>query len=445
MRLVCPNCEAKYEVPEDAIPDTGRDVQCTNCGHSWFQMRGKSVVAPVVPEASAEAVTDAVTEAETAAMAAAAAEMPTEEVSPQAKDDTPVEAMETVPSDDPVAAETAAVADAVEAPASSDAGAKDVPSEEPQVVEPLLDAAGPDAVGANASATEANAAEASAVEASAAGASAAGAEASVTTQSGPEADNSPATEPEPVVEAVAEGAAEAAPVADAASEAEPVVDAAAEPVLDGPVADVSLDADREPAAEPATEPTAEAGSDTAPAEASTESAEETLAAPAAAVAAATYAVDDSVLAILREEAEREANARRAESLESQTDLGIDTAMPRKAAALAEAEAKPAARRDLLPDVEEINSTLRPSEVQADSDAPDFVAPPPQAPRGFRSGFLSLMTIAILAAALYLVAPRLADVIPALAGPLESYVSFIDSLRLGLDGVMRSATVAISDG
>ncbi|MFN3281925.1 MAG: zinc-ribbon domain-containing protein, partial [Tabrizicola sp.] len=24
MRLVCPNCEAKYEVPEDAIPETGR-------------------------------------------------------------------------------------------------------------------------------------------------------------------------------------------------------------------------------------------------------------------------------------------------------------------------------------------------------------------------------------------------------------------------------------
>jgi hypothetical protein len=373
-------------------------------------------------------------------MAAAAAEMPMEEVSPQAKDDAPVEAMETVPSDDPVAAETAAVADAVEAPASSDAGAEDVPSEEPQVAEPLPDAAGPDAIAANASATEASAAEASAAEANAAEA-----EASVTTQSGPEADNSPATEPEPVVEAVAEGAAAAAPVADAASEAEPIVDAAAEPVLDGPVADLSFDADREPAAGPATEPTAEAGSDTGPAEVSTEPAEETLAAPAAAVAAATYAVDDSVLAILREEAEREANARRAESLESQTDLGIDTAMPRKASALAEADAKPAARRDLLPDVEEINSTLRPSEVQADSDAPDFVAPPPQAPRGFRSGFLSLMTIAILAAALYLVAPRLADMIPALAGPLETYVSFIDSLRLGLDGVMRSATVAISDG
>ena len=157
-----------------------------------------------------------------------------------------------------------------------------------------------------------------------------------------------------------------------------------------------------------------------------------------------YAVDDSVLAILREEAEREANARRAEALESQTDLGLDAAMPHKEPV--QADPKPSARRDLLPDVEEINSTLRPSEMQADMDgAPDFVAPPPQAPRGFRSGFLSLMTIAILAAALYLVAPRLAVMVPALSAPLETYVSLIDSLRLGLDGMMRSATVAISDG
>jgi hypothetical protein len=157
-----------------------------------------------------------------------------------------------------------------------------------------------------------------------------------------------------------------------------------------------------------------------------------------------YAVDDSVLAILREEAEREANARRAEALESQTDLGLDAAMPRKG--MVEADARPAARRDLLPDVEEINSTLRPSEMQAEADAtPDFVPLPPEAPRGFRSGFLSLMTIAILGAALYLVAPRLALLVPSLEGPLQSYVSMIDSLRLGLDGMMRSATVAISDG
>lgn len=37
MRLICPNCGAQYEVPDEVIPDTGRDVQCSNCGDTWFQ------------------------------------------------------------------------------------------------------------------------------------------------------------------------------------------------------------------------------------------------------------------------------------------------------------------------------------------------------------------------------------------------------------------------
>ncbi|MDJ0821696.1 MAG: zinc-ribbon domain-containing protein [Paracoccaceae bacterium] len=37
MRLICPNCGAQYEVPVEVIPDAGRDVQCSNCGHTWFQ------------------------------------------------------------------------------------------------------------------------------------------------------------------------------------------------------------------------------------------------------------------------------------------------------------------------------------------------------------------------------------------------------------------------
>ncbi|WP_372674725.1 zinc-ribbon domain-containing protein [Aquicoccus sp.] len=37
MRLICPNCGAQYEVPDDVIPETGRDVQCSNCGDTWFQ------------------------------------------------------------------------------------------------------------------------------------------------------------------------------------------------------------------------------------------------------------------------------------------------------------------------------------------------------------------------------------------------------------------------
>lgn len=37
MRLICPNCDAQYEVDVRAIPVEGRDVQCSNCGHTWFQ------------------------------------------------------------------------------------------------------------------------------------------------------------------------------------------------------------------------------------------------------------------------------------------------------------------------------------------------------------------------------------------------------------------------
>ena len=41
MRLVCPNCEANYEVPRHAVPIGGREVKCASCGHSWFQTRTK--------------------------------------------------------------------------------------------------------------------------------------------------------------------------------------------------------------------------------------------------------------------------------------------------------------------------------------------------------------------------------------------------------------------
>ncbi|MCA0044339.1 zinc-ribbon domain-containing protein [Celeribacter litoreus] len=37
MRLICPNCGAQYEVDARVIPAKGRDVQCSNCGQTWFQ------------------------------------------------------------------------------------------------------------------------------------------------------------------------------------------------------------------------------------------------------------------------------------------------------------------------------------------------------------------------------------------------------------------------
>ncbi|MBL6636941.1 MAG: zinc-ribbon domain-containing protein [Planktomarina sp.] len=36
MRLLCPNCDAEYEIPDDVIPAEGRDVQCSGCQETWF-------------------------------------------------------------------------------------------------------------------------------------------------------------------------------------------------------------------------------------------------------------------------------------------------------------------------------------------------------------------------------------------------------------------------
>ena len=44
MRLICPNCDAQYKVADDAIPEGGRDVQCSSCAHTWYQTE-KPVVA----------------------------------------------------------------------------------------------------------------------------------------------------------------------------------------------------------------------------------------------------------------------------------------------------------------------------------------------------------------------------------------------------------------
>ena len=61
MRLICPNCDAQYEVPDNVIPAEGRDVQCSDCGNTWFQEPASAQPAlaepgfdrpPVPPEVS---------------------------------------------------------------------------------------------------------------------------------------------------------------------------------------------------------------------------------------------------------------------------------------------------------------------------------------------------------------------------------------------------------
>jgi hypothetical protein len=270
--------------------------------------------------------------------------------------------------------------------------------------------------------------------------------------------------------AVVEMAAEAAPTADTV---EPVAEAALgsveEPaVAESAIADAAtaepladdLAAEAEAVAEPVAEAlTAPAADPVLTADLPGDDDPVDLPASTGAIAAAgvaAYAVDESVLAILREEAEREAHARKgggAKPLETQTDLGLDAAMSstRKDAAVVASdmvsgdetpEDRLNVRRTRLPDVEEINSTLRPSEsVETEGDGANM-APVAEGRSGFRSGFLLVMTLAILASALYGSADAIASAVPALAGPLKGFVGIIDSLRLQLDGLMQSATVAI---
>ncbi|TVP72969.1 MAG: hypothetical protein EA339_04870 [Rhodobacteraceae bacterium] len=37
MRIVCPNCNAQYEIDAALLPPEGREVQCSGCGTVWFQ------------------------------------------------------------------------------------------------------------------------------------------------------------------------------------------------------------------------------------------------------------------------------------------------------------------------------------------------------------------------------------------------------------------------
>lgn len=182
-------------------------------------------------------------------------------------------------------------------------------------------------------------------------------------------------------------------------------------------------------------------------------------------------LDAEVADILQQEAQAEQAARQAarrEGLESQPDLGLPNAddaddaerrasearqrMARmrgepdpapEAAKVSEADVNAAAmasRRDLLPDIDEINSTLRTenegspaAKDQAQVDGPSQV----KRKRGFRRGLMWVLILFVLALLLYIYAPKLAEMVPQLKGPLAAYVAWVDGLRLWLDGQVQT--------
>ncbi len=182
-------------------------------------------------------------------------------------------------------------------------------------------------------------------------------------------------------------------------------------------------------------------------------------------------LDPDVADVLREEAERESAARKAEAeaLESQPDLGLDEAA-REAAnqsaaaararmarlrgqedpasdaeALAAVAAAAGKRRELLPDIEEINSTLRSSEDR--KDGPDEVegeeTAAPRKSSGFRTGFLLVLIVFVAGLLLYSLAPQIVATVPQTEPYMIQYVDWANGLRETVNSAIDTAMSRIN--
>jgi hypothetical protein len=167
-------------------------------------------------------------------------------------------------------------------------------------------------------------------------------------------------------------------------------------------------------------------------------------------------LDPDVADVLRTEAELEKQARRkqeSETLESQPDLGLQDREPSKrteqtrkvqskqpddqsaedtATALTD-DGILTPRRDRLPDIEQINSTLRSNSSRSpDGDAGQTGQIEAQEARSSRTGFSLVLLIVALLVLIYVFAEPLAETVPQLQPTLQSYVAIVDSWRLWLN-------------
>lgn len=190
-------------------------------------------------------------------------------------------------------------------------------------------------------------------------------------------------------------------------------------------------------------------------------------------------LDPGVADILREEAEYEQAARQAEDnpIETQPDLDLShdpepqeteavdpdedrrsreardrlaklRGEPEIAAAVGAtmAQDRDAPRRELLPDIEEINSSLRPDAANTYADVEDDM---PKQRSGFRRGFVLMVILAIIALAAYVFSPQISVAVPQIEPALTSYVTWVDGMRIWLDqqlqGLIATETPDATDG
>ncbi len=368
MRLICPNCGAQYEVAEDSVPAAGRDVQCSNCGHTWLERPGSSVAAEQELTSTGGAAAGAV-----AGAAASAAS--------------------TVGGDDVAGSVSDGLEEFAEsAQAKVDSGKN--------AVSDLMSAGAGDA-----------AANAMDDAASAAG---------------------------DMTDAVTDRAGDLAGSAkDAASG---IADSASDAASD--IADKAKDAAGE---------AAETVSRSVP----------------------KHELEDSVADILKQEADLELDARQSESgsLETQTDIPMDlpegdmesqardriaklkgeessaAANVAAVSALAAGAAATASTtgKEVLPDIDEINSTLR-----TNAERGEAVAPPPEQVektkrKGFRWGFWGILFLILLAVLIYLFADQIIGMAPASEGAVTGYVDTINGMRGWVNGKAENAITSLETG
>jgi hypothetical protein len=98
--------------------------------------------------------------------------------------------------------------------------------------------------------------------------------------------------------------------------------------------------------------------------------------------------------------------------------------------VAPAREEPKSRRDRLPDIEEINSTLSPGGLAQSRAVADEGEK--SSGRGFRMGFALVLLVAAGLALAYVYAPRIVVAVPASEPVMTPYVDAVDSARLWLD-------------
>ena len=231
----------------------------------------------------------------------------------------------------------------------------------------------------------------------------------------------PVTEPAPPPPPPVAPAPEPEPAPEPAPEPEPAPDPAPE---------------QEPAPEPELVPKTEAAPPTAP---------------------QRIEIDPAILAILRAEAEREARLRRGEPDPADVLAVVPVAQDKAASqdqdhpvatggvsdalsARQVVDGDMVATPGLLPDIDQINASLRDtgdrSDTEADASDIDTLDKAPRRRKGARLGFLLALAITAGAVALYAKADLVGASVPTLAPALEVYAQAVDAARVRLADLAR---------